>query len=129
MSGGLAYPLLCWKLSEMGVITIDYTRRQCSFTPYEDARAWSMTPYPVMTAVEKGRLIVASVWDPQLRRVISPGDVVEAIGGVPISNPSETATPNIDELIPRFTTPKHASVTILDSAGVRHILPAELFLP
>lgn len=129
MTGGLAHPLLCWRLAEMGRIVIDYPRRRYGFTPHKDAQAWSITPYPVMTAVERGRLIVASVWDPQLRRVISPGDVIEVIGSTPISNPSETATPNIDELIPRFTTSENSTVTILDAAGVRHILPSELFLP
>ncbi len=129
MSGGLAYPLLCWRLSEMGVITLDYPRRQYAFTPYADAHAWTMTPYPVMTAVEKRRLVVASVWDPQLRLVISPGDVIESIGGKPIYNPSDTATPNIDELIPRFTTSEKQTIVLRDISGVRHILPTSLFMP
>lgn len=129
MSGGLAYPLLCWRLSEMGIITLDYPGRRYAFIPYADARPWTMTPYPIMTAVERKRLIVASVWNPQLRQVISPGDVIESIGGKAISNPSETATPNIDELIPRFTTPDNQTVVIRDAMGVRHILPASLFIP
>lgn len=129
MSGGLAYPLLCWRLSEMGIITLDYPHRQYAFTPYTDARAWTMTPYPVMTAVEKKRLVVASVWDPQLRQIISPGDVVESIGGKPVSDPSDTATPNIDELIPRFATSENQTVVLRNISGVRHILPTSLFLP
>ena len=129
MSGGLAWPLLCWRLADTGVITLDYPRRQYAFTPYADARAWTMVSYPVMTAVEKGSLIVASVWDPQLRRVISPGDVIESIGGRPVSNPDETATPNIDELIPRFAASDNRTVVIRSVSGVRHILPTGLFLP
>lgn len=129
MSGGLAYPLLCWRLTDMGVLTLDYTARQYAFTPYPDARVWNMTPYPVMTAVENGRMTVASVWDRQLRRVISSGDVIESIGGQPVTNLSETATPNIDEMIARLTTPENRTVVVGDLSGVRHILPASLFIP
>lgn len=129
MTGGMAYPLLCWKITGLGMLSIDYPRKRYRFEAFEDAAPLPMTPYPVMTAVEKGRLIIASVWDSQLRRVISPGDVVEAIGGTPIRNPNDTATPNIDELIAKFTTPENRTVTIVDTAGVKHILPSELFIP
>lgn len=128
MTGGMAYMLLCWKITELGTLTIDYPKKRYSFTPYEGAEAWSMIPYPVMTAVENGRMIVASVWDEQLRHVISPGDVVVAIGETEIRNPDQTATPNIDEMITELGCTR-GTVTILDIRGVTHILPAELFLP
>lgn len=129
MSGGMAYPLLCWRLTSLGIITLDYPRKRYGFAPHGDVRAWKMTAYPVMTAVEKGRLIIASVWEPQLRRVISPGYEVTAIGPTSIANPGDTATPNIDELVPRMITADNSTVTITDTAGVKHILPSSLFIP
>ena len=127
MTGGIGYLLLCFKITDLGKITIDYPNNRYHFDVYEDGAVWKVDNRPVMTGPDNGQLRVAAVWGEDARAKLDPGNIITAIGKHEISNVNDTI-PNIDKLILHYGA-QNAKVTVQDKIGTVKQLPASLFLP
>ncbi|MCW3805532.1 retropepsin-like aspartic protease [Plebeiibacterium marinum] len=127
MTGGIGYLLLCFKITDLGKITIDYPNNRYHFDVYEDGAVWKVDNRPVMTGPDNGQLRVAAVWGEDARAKLDPGNIITAIGKHEISNVNDTV-PNIDKLILHYGA-QNARVTVQDKIGTVKQLPASLFLP
>lgn len=122
-TGGMGYLLLCFKLTDLGRLTLDYPNRRFRFTAYEDASVWEGDRRPVMTAVVNGKLVVTTVWGKACEKLV-PGDVVTALDGWPTGN-VPNGLPNIDEFIGLV---RAKTVTVRAADGNEQTLTAALFL-
>ena len=127
MTGGVGYLLLCFKMTDLGKITIDYPNNRYQFVGYDDGAVWEGDKRPVMTGPDNGQLRVAAVWGDKARAELDPGNIITAIGNEEINEVTDSI-PNIDELILQHGT-QNASVTVKDKIGTVKQLPASLFLP
>ena len=123
-TGGRDYLLLCFKITDLGRLTLDYPNRRFSFTAYPNAAVWEGDRRPVTTAVVNGELKITTVWGGALLGKIAPGDTVVAFDDKPTGR-VPAGVPNIDVFINMI----HAqSVSVRDATGKVHALPASLFL-
>lgn len=124
-TGGMGYLLLCFKLTDLGVLTLDYPNGRFNFAAYDDAHVWDGDRRPVTTAVINGRLIITAVWGPDAMDKLSPGDIITAIDGKPTGNVPAIA-PNIDIFLGLIGAKE---VTVRNGDGEECTIPATLFLP
>ena len=123
-TGGIDYLLLCFKITDLGKLTLDYPNKRFSFTAYEGAAVWEGDQRPVTTAVINGELKITAVWGKEALEKIAPGYTVTALDGKP-TNKVPPGIPNIDVFIGMV---KAKTVTVRDMDGNEQTLPATLFL-
>ena len=123
-TGGIDYLLLCFKITDLGKLTLDYPNKRFSFTAYEGAAVWEGDQRPVTTAVINGELKITAVWGNEALEKIAPGYTVTALDGKP-TNKVPPGIPNIDVFIGMV---KAKTVTVRDMDGNELTLPATLFL-
>ncbi len=126
MTGGVGYLQLCFKMTDLGKIVIDYPHLRYKFEPYENTTAWQGEKRPVMTGIDQGKLRIASVWGEKARAQLEPGYIITAIGNTTIDNVVANL-PNIDELIREYGA-ENSVVTIQDKFGTTKEISASLFL-
>lgn len=127
MTGGVGYLLLCFKMTDLGRVIIDYPNARYKFEAYEGQTVWDGDCRPVMTGPQDGKLRIAAVWGDEARTKLAPGYIITAVGDTPISGSVEKLA-NIDELIRAYKA-EESSVTVRDQLGAEKQLPASLFLP
>ncbi len=127
MTGGMGYLLLCFKMTDLGKITIDYPNNRYNFSVYEDCAVWDGDNRPVLTGADNGQLRVAAVWGEEARAKLDPGNIISEIGNNEITNVNDS-TPNIDKLILDYEA-QNEKVTVKDKIGKVKKLPASIFLP
>lgn len=79
------------KLTDHGIVTIDYLNKQFYFEPYDTykvytnvrERFWTVSP-----SIQDGKLIIGTVWD-DLGQNINQGDLIIAINGISYRQRSE----------------------------------------
>ena len=123
-TGGIDYLLLCFKITDLGKLTLDYPNKRFSFTAYEDATVWEGDRRPVTTAAINGELKITAVWGKEALEKLEPGYTVIAFDGKP-TNKVPIGIPNIDLFIGMI---KAKTVTVRDAEGKEQVLPATLFL-
>ena len=123
-TGGIDYLLLCFKITDLGKLTLDYPNKRFSFTAYEGAAVWEGDQRPVTTAVINGELKITAVWGKEALEKIAPGYTVTALDGK-LTNKVPPGIPNIDVFIGMV---KAKTVTVRDMDGNEQTLPATLFL-
>ena len=127
MTGGIGYLLLCFKMTDLGRIIIDYPNRRYQFAVYEDGAVWAGDSRPVMTGPDNDNLRIAAVWGDDARSKLAPGYIITAVGDSLISGPVDNLA-NIDELIRQYRA-ERSTVTVRDQLGSVKKLPASIFLP
>ncbi len=124
MTGGMGYLLLCFKITDLGKITLDYPRRRFNFTAYTDAVVWSGDRRPVLTGVVDGVLKVAAVWGDEAAKKLEVGDVIRSVGDK-VLDKLPANVPNIDLLINQSGA---TLVTVKDADGKTKEVPAAVFM-
>ncbi|MCW3786818.1 retropepsin-like aspartic protease [Plebeiibacterium sediminum] len=126
MTGGVGYLQLCYKMTDLGQIIIDYPNKRYKFEPFENGTVWPGDNRTVMTGLDNGKLRIAAVWGDKAQAEIEPGYIITAIGEKTLSD-SVDSLPNIDELIRQYGA-ENAVITVQDKLGSVKELPASLFL-
>lgn len=126
LTGGPAgYMIMCYRLTDLGRITLDYPNKRYLFQAFKDAKVWDRDYRPVLTGSMGGKLIVAAVYGNATKQ-ISVGDEITAIGDKALTGNLPTNTPNIDVLIKTGKDIK--TVTVKGKNGKTKELSASLFL-
>lgn len=125
ITGGMDYLLLCFKITDLGKITLDYPKKRFSFQSYTDAIVWEGDHRPVLSAVVDGKLRIAALWGDESIKKMEVGETVTMVGTTQLNNLSGQI-PNIDLLIRQTEA---STVTIEDRKGKQKQLPADIFLP
>lgn len=127
LTGGPAgYMIMCYRLTDLGRITLDYMNKRYLFQAYPDAKVWDRDHRPVLTGLFQGHLKVAAVYGEATKKV-HVGDEITALGNHQLPADLPQNTPNIDVLIQ--TGQKIQTVTLKDKNGKTTVVPASLFLP
>lgn len=124
-TGGKDYLLLCFKITDLGRLTLDYPNKRFGFTAYEDATLWEGDKRPVTTASINGELKITAVWGEEALEKMAPGYTVTAFDNKPTGK-VPGGVPNIDVFIGMIQA---KTVTIRGSDGKEQTLPVFLFLP
>lgn len=123
-TGGRDYLLLCFKLTDLGRLILDYPNRRFNFTAYENAVVWEGDRRPVTTTSVNGELKISAVWGEKALEKLTPGYVVVALDGKPTGRVPDRM-PNIDTFIEMI---KAQTVTVRNLEGKEQTLPVTLFL-
>ncbi len=126
MTGGVGYLQLCFKMTDLGQIIIDYPNKRYKFVPFENSTVWQSDNRTVMTGSDNGKLRIAAVWGDKARAELEPGYIITTIGDNELNDSIESLT-NIDELIHEYEA-ENAVITVQDKLGSLKKLPASLFL-
>lgn len=122
-TGGMGYLLLCYKITELGQLILDYPNQRFCFTAYEDAQVWEGDRQPVQTQVINGEMKIVTVWGKEALKKLQPGYTIVAFDNKPTGK-VPSMMPNVDEFINLI----HATtVTVRDAVGQTHTHSASLF--
>lgn len=123
-TGGMGYLLLCYKITELGQLILDYPNQRFCFNAYEQAEVWQGDRRPVQTAVVNAELKIVTVWGKEALEKLQPGYTIVAFDDKPAGK-VPSMMPNVDEFIKLI---RAREITVRDTANIEHTYPASLFL-
>lgn len=122
--GPAGYMIMCYRLTDLGRLTLDYAGKRFAFEAYKDVQPWDRDRRPVLTGSFQGHLKVAAVYGKEVMKALSVGDEIVALGDHRLEGNLPLDTPNVDVLI---TTGHVTTVTVRGKDGKEKQLPASLF--
>ncbi len=70
------------KLFDYGIVTVDFINKRFYFESYEKSYDVLYKEFPFDLKVENGKLLVATVWNENLKKQMEPGDQIIKIDGI-----------------------------------------------
>lgn len=67
------------ELCEYGTVTVDYKNERFYFDPYEKSFDLNEAKWGFSVSVEEGKMVIGVIWDEELKKKMSVGDVIVSI--------------------------------------------------